>query len=233
MIVCAMLFSALPEIHAQESTTEELSTPYPEQKKAIGTAVEALARTFASMTEAERDSALREYSGRLTSTIVDNLIPYWYGTPWAFYGTTQIPRDGSIACGYFVSTLLRDAGVNVERVRMAQQASELIIKSLTTETYIERFRNTSIEHFVDKLIARGDGLYVVGLDIHTGFILVRGSSVDFIHSSYVKPFCVVREKAVESKILIASRYRVVGHISADPVLLRKWLNQTPIKTVLQ
>jgi len=69
--------------------------------------------------------------------IVDDIIPYWYGTPWEFYGTTEKPKQGSIACGYFVSTILKHAGYNVEKNKMAQQASELIIKSLVSEKYIK------------------------------------------------------------------------------------------------
>jgi hypothetical protein len=57
--------------------------------------------------------------------IIDKkLLPYWLGTTWNFNGTTQVPGEGSIACGYFVTTLLRDAGVKLERVKLAQMASE-------------------------------------------------------------------------------------------------------------
>jgi hypothetical protein len=37
------------------------------------------------------------------------------------------------------------------------------------------------------------------------------------------PLCVVKERALESKILIASKYRVLGKISADDELILKWL----------
>jgi hypothetical protein len=40
----------------------------------------------------------------------------------------------------------------------------------------------------------------VGLDIHVGFIVNTGGEVYFIHSSYVDPYVVVREKALESRI---------------------------------
>ena len=56
----------------------------------------------------------------IISAICDSLTPYWYGTPWEFYGQTEIPQNGSVACGYFVSTLLKHAGFRVERVRMAE-----------------------------------------------------------------------------------------------------------------
>jgi hypothetical protein len=69
----------------------------------------------------------------------------------------------------------------------------------------------------------GEGLYVVGLDIHVGFIVNAGGEVYFIHSSYVEPYAVVKEKAIESKILATSKYRVLGKISADHAFIEKWL----------
>jgi hypothetical protein len=165
------------------------------------------------------------------SSVYNEIIPEWYGTDWDFYGTTQTPKVGQIACGYFVSTVLRDAGAKVQRVSMAQQASENIIKSLTTAKFIKRFSNITIEKFVADIENQGEGLYVVGLDNHVGFILHDGKDVWFIHSSYGEPSEVIKEKAIESVILSSSKYRVTGKISADDSFIIKWLNQTEIPTV--
>ncbi len=158
------------------------------------------------------------------------LMPHWCGTTWAYHGTTQVPRRGRIACGYFVSTLLRDAGLRVRRVAMARRPSEAIIKSLVSERYIRRFSDVPIARFVDRLHALGSGLYIVGLDNHVGFLLVQGNRSTFVHSTYLKPTCVTAEDAVSSPALAASRYRVVGNISADPELIRKWLARERIVT---
>ena len=141
-----------------------------------------------------------------------------------------MPQQGKIACGYFVSTVLRDAGWRVQRARLAQQASENIILSLTTDPYVKRFRRVAISDFVTAVKQWGVGIYVVGLDIHTGFIVNTGSEVYFIHSSYVEPFTVVRERARESKILAASNYRVLGKVIADEVFIEKWLLRKEIVT---
>jgi len=166
----------------------------------------------------------------VTGSIYKEILPSWYGTPWDFNGTTEVPQQGKIACGYFVSTVLRDAGWRVQRVRLAQQASENIILSLTTDPYVRRFRRVPIGDFVNAVKNWGPGLYVVGLDIHTGFIVNTGSEVYFIHSSYVDPYLVVREKAIESKILAASNYRVLGSITADTLFIEKWLLKKEIVT---
>lgn len=166
----------------------------------------------------------------LVASIYNQIIPAWYGTDWDFYGTTQIPKEGKIACGYFVTTVLRDAGVRVQRVSLAQQASENIIKSLTTAAFIKRFHNAPIENFVADVKGLGEGLYVVGLDNHVGFILHYDNDIWFIHSSYIEPSEVIKEKALDSPILTASKYRVLGKISADNQFILKWLNQSSIQT---
>lgn len=178
-----------------------------------------------------KDSILIDISDYLVTILSDSLFPYWYGTSWDFSGTTQVPNEGAIACGYFVTTLLKHTGFNLERVRLAQRASELIIKSLTSEKYIKRFSNTPIKQFVEDIELIGDGLYVVGLDIHTGFILCNDDGVFFIHSSYEDPpLCVIKEIALDSNILSTLRYRVVGKIFDDHGLIEKWIMNEKIIT---
>jgi hypothetical protein len=146
--------------------------------------------------------------------IIDKkLLPYWLGTTWNFNGTTQVPGEGSIACGYFVTTLLRDAGVKLERVKLAQMASEDMMKILCKKEHIKRYHNTGINDFVSSVKKQGYGLYVVGLDLHTGFVLCDSASdVYFIHSSGIPPYCVVKEAGLTSPLLINSAYRVLGKL---------------------
>src|SRR4030095_7836878 len=181
-------------------------------------------------TQAKKNEVIDRARNVITRSIVKDLFPFWYGTDWDFSGVTETPNQGKIACGYFVSTLLRDAGWKVERVRLAQQTSENIILSLTKEPHVKRFRRVAIEDFAKAVKEWGEGLYVVGLDIHTGFIVNSGGEVYFIHSSYVEPSEVVKERAVESRILSSSQYRVIGKLSADDQLITKWLLKSAIPT---
>jgi hypothetical protein len=70
---------------------------------------------------------------RFVSIIVDSVFPYWHGTQRDFNGTTQTPRKGSIACGYFVSTVLRDAGIQLNRIKLGQSASQVFIKTFANK----------------------------------------------------------------------------------------------------
>jgi hypothetical protein len=207
----------------------EQTRSYEEKLKSIAVKRLDLATEYRQSTD--KKVVLEKAQRALVASIYDEIIPAWYGTDWDFYGTTEKPKEGKIACGYFVTTVLRDAGVKVQRVSLAQQASENIIKSLTTAPFIKRFRNASIEKFVTEVKNSGAGLYIVGLDIHVGFILHDGAEVWFIHSSYLEPSEVIREKALESPILSSSKYRVFGKISADNDFILKWLDQTPISTL--
>src|SRR5687767_2354556 len=162
----------------------------------------ALASEFQqASSQAKKNEVIDRARKVITQSVVNDLFPFWYGTDWDFSGVTETPNQGKIACGYFVSTLLRDAGWKLERARLAQQASENIILSLTGDPHVKRFRRISIENFAKAVKEWGEGLYVVGLDIHTGFIVNSGGEIYFVHSSYAEPYEVVRERAVESKIL--------------------------------
>jgi hypothetical protein len=180
--------------------------------------------------QAKKNEVIGRARKVITQSIVNELFPFWYGTDWDFNGITETPNQGRIACGYFVTTLLRDAGWKVERARLAQQASENIILSLTNETYVKRFRRVAIGDFAKAVKEWGEGLYIVGLDIHTGFIINTGGEVYFVHSSYVEPYEVVKERATESRILSSSNYRILGKLTADDQLITKWIFKSAIPT---
>lgn len=182
-----------------------------------------VAEGFRHKSGAARDSALRGAGKKLEQVLVKNLFPYWYGTPWDFNGTTQTPGQGEIACGYFVTTLLRDAGVDLQRVKLAQQASSLIIKTLQHGKSGKWYR-TSASDFLSKMKGMPKGLYLVGLDIHVGFLHHTDDGIWFVHASYDSPVEVVREKAATSNVFHASGLFVLGKLTVgNDWLVEQWL----------
>ncbi len=159
-----------------------------------------------------------------TKAITETIIPGWIGTAWDFNGTSEKPQQGGIACGYFVTTVLRDAGIKLARIKLAQCASEQMIVSLIQPKYIHRFSNVTMEDFLQALQNQGYGLYIVGLDNHTGFIYNDGMDTWFIHSTFVGTRNVRKEKAESSFILKQSKYKVLGKISTDEQVLQHWIN---------
>lgn len=153
-----------------------------------------------------------------------SLLPFWYGTRYSFYGQTETPGEGKIACGYFVTTVLEDLGLKIERNKLAQLPSEEMIKSLVEKESIRRFSRYTITDFLADVRKTGTGLYVVGLDTHTGFLLYQNNEMRFIHASGRFPYAVVNERAKESIILGKSNYRIIGKLSDDEKVLQNWLS---------
>lgn len=178
-----------------------------------------------SANKESRDAIVHEARAQVYQQITASLFPYWYGTDYDFNGTTQVPRKGRIACGYFVTTVLEQAGFQLDRVGLARAPSEQMISELIQEQHIYRFSRSSLEVFLNKAQELGEGLYLVGLDTHTGFLWHDGAELYFVHASGRAPRCVVKEKASESWSLKKSKYRVLGSLTADYLLLLRWLRQ--------
>jgi hypothetical protein len=228
------LLSAFKPSPARPPSFERAATPnnlnYNETLAQIEAKRFSLAMRFRTAGPTERTTLIKEARTLVTQSVYNDLFPAWYGTAWDFNGTSETPQQGKIACGYFVSTVLRDAGWKVERVRLAQQASENIILSLTTNPFVKRFRRVPVDKFVAAVEDWGSGIYIVGLDVHVGFIVNTGADVYFIHSSYVDPYKVIKEKAIESSVLASSNYRVLGNILADDGFITNWLEGKAIAT---
>lgn len=157
----------------------------------------------------------------LLEKITHDFFDQWDGTEWDFNGTTRTPRKGKIACGYFITTVLSDAGFKIPRTKWAQQASEYYITRMTSE--VKRFSNRTPEYMKDYFLAQPDGLFVAGLDNHVGFVYKSGKKVTFTHASYYDPKVGVQtEELIGDNPFAKSAYRVVGRI-LNKEMIRKWI----------
>ncbi len=171
--------------------------------------------------ESDQIAIEEEASVYLLEKITHDFFDQWYGTEWDFNGTTRTPRKGKIACGYFITTVLSDAGFKIPRVKWAQQASEYYITRMTTE--VKRFSNQTPEYMKNYFLKNADGLYVVGLDSHVGFVYKSGDEVTFTHASYYNPKIGVQTEELDGDNPFAkSAYRVVGRI-LNREMIRKWI----------
>jgi hypothetical protein len=198
-----------------------LNETYPELIAQVKKKQTEIKAAYLKADSTERDSIIIVAHDYLLKTITTDFFNHWYGTEWDFNGTTRTPRQGKIACGYFITTVLSDAGFNIPRVYWAQQASEYYIKRMTSD--IKRYSNVSIEKVMTYFQGREDGLYVVGLDSHVGFVYKRGKKLQFVHASYYNPKEGVKSENLDSKNpLSESEYRVIGRI-LDKEMVRKWI----------
>lgn len=185
-----------------------------------------------AVNKAEKKKILSAAGNYIHKTLVDTLFSYWYGTEWDFNGYTDKPGEGLVACGYFVSTPLKHCGFNLNRFKLAQQYSLEIVKRLSCGDSVLSYRGINSQQFLQKTKGKlRDGLYVVGLDNHVGFLLYEKGEVYFIHSSYFDPVAVVKEKASESRALATSQVFVMCNISSNDKLIKKWIMGEEIKHI--
>ncbi|MCK5148361.1 hypothetical protein KAR48_16510 [bacterium] len=178
---------------------------------------------FQSPSEDAKTTVLKLCSEYLFKTLCDSIFPAWYGTAWNFNGISRTPGTGGMACGSFVIITLRDAGFNIP-MKMLRQPSENIIKNLTSPSNIKRFSGAASGDNLRAWVQNeGEGLYIVGLNIHVGFIINRNGHITFCHSSYYNPpLSVVNQSATEQSPLTEPGYKVIGKILTKE-MLEKWL----------
>lgn len=172
-------------------------------------------------------------SGLFTVQLVDKIIPYWLGTPWSFEGHTSVPGSGEIACGYFVSTTLKDVGFNLDRYNFAQQLPIHEAKTLSLGKPLIEIFNTSVEQRIQILRdTLSEGIYFLGFDqSHVGYIQKKNGQLFVIHSNYIGAEGVVIEKIEESQVFSYYNRIYIADISRNKTLLKRWLNNEAIQIV--
>jgi len=168
---------------------------------------------------------LKASVGLFRSLLTTQVIPAWYGTKWDFNGYTAEPLKGKIACGYFVSTVLRDLGFRLNRYRLAQKHSFEMIDFFGTYSHMFQKR-LDLESFVR---VEESQIFLLALDNHVGFIVKEGKEIFFIHSSYLPPHQVVKESFQSSEALkLSQKFKVIS-LDSNEDLLEKWQKEVPLK----
>jgi hypothetical protein len=188
-----------------------------------------LAARHAAANSVEERSAVETDARRFLEFVMPDMMRCWLGTPWDFHGTASQPGEEKIACGYFVSTVLRDVGFRVDRFRLAQQPSENILRSFLPKDECVLCVGLPYEAFANDLQAAKPGIYIVGLDTHVGFVVVANGGFRFIHSSGSRPWCVVDQSRDAAEVLRDSRWRMLGNLTANPDVIRSWLSEETIR----
>ena len=172
----------------------------------------------------------------VVDTLVSQVFPAWMGMPSGGgpQATASLPHQPGmyISCSYFLTAALQNAGLVLEsRARFAQAPAAWIERALLPPGgQIHRYGTLPADELEQKLVALGEGLYVVGLDIHVGFIDVRGGRATFVHSSYTPPGTVVDEPVVTSEAIANSQRKGywVSPLFRDDRLVDLWLRRTPV-----
>ena len=170
----------------------------------------------------EKQTVLQNMASQyLYKVLTDTIYPYWYGTTWDFNGTTRQPKKGKIACGYFVTTTLEDCGFYLPRVKLAQQAASVIIRSLCTKKSIKAFN--SLKALKAHMDRQPEGIYILGLDTHVGFLWNTPEELYFVHASYSGNRQVSKETWNTSVVMQKSKLFVVGDLLGNKQLMHQWI----------
>ena len=192
---------------------------------------------FAAARGGRARAAIRDEARRyIVDTLESRVFPAWMGMPSAGgpQATASMPHQAGmyISCSYFLTAALQNAGLVLEsRARFAQAPAAWIERALLPPGgQIHRYGNVTPEELERRLVELGEGLYVVGLDIHVGFIVVRDGRAWFVHSSYTPPGTVVREPVVTSEAIALSRRKGywISPLFRDDRIVELWLRRQPV-----
>ena len=181
---------------------------------------------FKKAFEINPTKAVDSASKYLYSKLINEIVPHWYGTPWDFNGYSNVPNKGEIACGYFVSTTLKDMGLKLNRYKLAQKSpiDEAMVISCGTEiTTIKEKDSEQTLAKIESLVQRG--VYFIGFDTgHVGFLVKKGGTLYLIHSNYLFPISVCIEPLKDARVFKKfTKFHLVD-ISHNDFLIKKWLN---------
>jgi|GEM_PF-3087355 len=185
-----------------------------------------LAQEYAQADSTERKTIRAKAQEAVFEGITQKILPHWNETEWDFNGITRQPSKGVIACGYFVATILQHAGIELDRRKMGQASSTNLVRAICDTTTIQTFRNKNFAGFWQYLHQKApDGLYIVGLAMHTGLIAKRAGKITFIHSRKPRLAGVIFEEAGKSLTLHNSKIHVIGNVLQNRALVEKWLGE--------
>lgn len=200
-----------------------------------------LATRYARATRADRPAVIAEASSVMLDA-VDDLIAPWLGTPWGLgsNSTARRPHEPgmTVGCSYFVTSLLQGAGVKLDnRYRFAQAPALHIQRSLVGggRAAVHRFLSIPPAELARRIAGLGDGLYLIGLNNHVGFVVVRGDAVRFVHASYTNGRVVSDEPLATAAAIGLSQPAgyfvsplITGRGDADDWLVTAWLTETVV-----
>ena len=185
---------------------------------------EILASEYAKARTTEQKAAVDHDARVILELMLPEMMRCWVGTPYDFNGTAEKPGHERIACGYFVSTVIRDAGFRVDRYKLAQQPSKTIRRTFLPADACTLKVGEKYPGYVDWVESMGPGVYIIGLDTHVGFIVVRPDGMHFFHSTSDRRIGVVEQRRDNAWSLKKSNWRMLGQLTADEGVMKTWLN---------
>jgi len=185
----------------------------------------------------DRDRIRDQARKFVVKTITRQIFPPWMGTPWHMGedDDAAMPHQKGkrISCSMFVTAVLQNAGLQLDnRKRWADSRALYIQRSLAPDPAdLHRFFSVPPDELAKKLRKLEDGLYLIGLNCHVGFIVIQNKKVRFVHSNYVDPEEGVVDEPLEASQAILNSQPTgywVTPIFKDDRLIEFWLEGKPV-----
>lgn len=170
-------------------------------------------------------------SALFTLSLLNRILPIWEGTKWSFEGHTSIPQKGEIACGYFVSTTLKDTGLNINRYKLAQQSPINEAKSLAINTQVKEVSSESVSKNIESIRSYlKEGIHFIGFDkSHVGFVWKNNDQLYLIHSNYINSEGVIIEAIENSDVFKSHSKFYIVELSTNMKFLNYWIQEKQIE----
>ncbi len=204
---------------------------YNQIKNSVKKKKQELSLAYASGNDSIKKIIIKEAENYIYETLLNKIIPHWYGMSWDISGYSAVPQEGTVGCSYFVSNTLLHMGFNLNRYKIAQADATTIARSLQTNNDLIILNNKTPEYLVDYVKTNlTEGIYTIGLSCHVGYLLYRNGQVFFIHSNYYLPTVIMIEKAMDSSALVSSIY-IIGKITTNETTIIKWLTNSKFEVI--
>ena len=192
---------------------------------------QALATAYRTAGPAKRRALRDEARAAVVGAIRARVFPAWMGMPWGLgrNSTARRPFEPGkvVGCSYFLTSVLQNAGLKLSnRYHFAQAPALEIQRSLApARKDMHRFLSIPPAELSRRIAALGDGLYVIGLNNHVGFVDVDGGRVNVVHASYTDDQVVIAEPLAEAEVIANSQRAgyFVSPIFQDDRLVEHWL----------
>jgi hypothetical protein len=126
-----------------------------------------------------------------------------------------------------VAAVLENAGLRLASRFTYAQAPALRVQRALAPAAADLHRYFSIagEALARKIAGLGDGLYIIGLSNHIGFVVVEGADVRLVHASYTDGQVVTDEPLAAAQAIANSRPKgyFVTPVMHDDRLADLWL----------
>ncbi len=212
------------QLHTTLQPVSIPAIPYATIKSSIAAKRKLYAAKYQALSMFDKKENLDEINNYWVNSIGNDLYNKWQGTAWDYNGTTTEPQKGAIACGYFVTTILKDMGLNISRQKLAVCPSSQMMRSLAPKQRLKNLAYLDYNDFCRSLNEFGKGVYIIGLDYHTGIIVNDGKQCWFIHSNYIRRQGVMKEAIEHCSALQSSRTRWLISLTNDKDFLFRWLH---------